>query len=58
MSQERPFEELVTIGRVVKPQGRKGELLVHPLSDRPERFPDLRRAYVAGPGGGSGGYSR
>ena len=53
MSQERSFDEMVTIGRVVKPQGRKGELLVHPLSDCPERFPALRRAYVAGPGGGS-----
>jgi 16S rRNA processing protein RimM len=53
MSQECPFDELVTIGRVVKPQGRKGELLVHPLSDHPGRFPALRRAYVAGPGGGS-----
>ena len=30
--------ELVLIGRVVKPQGRRGEVLVHPLSDRPDRF--------------------
>jgi 16S rRNA processing protein RimM len=45
------FAELVTIGRVVKPQGRKGELLVEPLSDRPDRFPRLTRAYVEGPGG-------
>ncbi len=42
------FEELVGIGRVVKPQGRKGEVLVEPLSDR---VPSLRRAYVPGPGG-------
>ena len=41
--------ELVVIGRVVKPQGRRGEVLVHPLSDRPDRFPSLRRAFVAGP---------
>jgi len=47
----QPFEDMVTIGRVVKPQGRKGEVLTAPLSDRPERFPTLRRAYVAGPGG-------
>jgi 16S rRNA processing protein RimM len=45
------FEELVTIGRVVKPQGRKGELAVQPLSDRPERFPSLRRVFLPGPGG-------
>jgi 16S rRNA processing protein RimM len=45
------FEELVTIGRVVKPQGRKGELAVQPLSDRPERFPSLRHVFLPGPGG-------
>ena len=49
----RPFDDLVAIGRVVKPQGRKGEVLVQPLSDRPDRFPGLRSAYVAAPGGGS-----
>ena len=49
----RPFDDMVAIGRVVKPQGRKGEVLVEPLSDRPERFPALRAAYVAAPGGGS-----
>ncbi|HET7293529.1 MAG TPA: ribosome maturation factor RimM [Vicinamibacteria bacterium] len=45
------FAEMVTIGRVVKPQGRKGELLTEPLTDRPDRFPTLKRAYVAGPAG-------
>ena len=49
----RPFADLVAIGRVVKPQGRKGEVLVAPLSDRPDRFPALRAAYVPGPDGGS-----
>ena len=29
------FASLVAIGRVVKPQGRKGEVLVEPFSDRP-----------------------
>jgi 16S rRNA processing protein RimM len=42
------FSDLVLIGRVVKPQGRKGEVLTESLSDRPERFPSLRRAYVGG----------
>jgi len=46
-----PFSEMVAIGRVVKPQGRKGEVLVHPLSDRPERFPSLREVYVPGESG-------
>jgi 16S rRNA processing protein RimM len=44
------WSALVAIGRVVKPQGRKGEVAVEPLSDRPDRFPELRRAYVPGPG--------
>jgi 16S rRNA processing protein RimM len=45
------FSEMVAIGRVVKPQGRKGEVLVQPLSDRPDRFPTLRAVYVPGEGG-------
>ncbi len=43
------FADLVAIGRVVKPQGRKGEMAVAPFSDRPQRFPTLRRAFVPGP---------
>lgn len=50
MTSTRAFRDLVTIGRVVKPQGRKGEVVVQPLSDRPERFSELRRAYVPGVG--------
>jgi 16S rRNA processing protein RimM len=42
------FRDLVLVGRVVKPQGRRGEILVEPLSDRPDRFPSLRRAFVPG----------
>lgn len=45
------FEELVTIGRVVKPQGRRGEVSVQPLSDRPDRFPKLARVCLPGAGG-------
>ena len=45
------FAGLVAIGRVVKPQGRKGEVVVEPFSDRPDRFPELRRAFVPGAGG-------
>jgi 16S rRNA processing protein RimM len=48
-----PFQDLVLVGRVVKPQGRHGEVAVLPLSDRPDRFPTLRRAYVPAPGGGA-----
>ena len=45
------FRDLVLVGRVVKPQGRHGEVAVSPLSDRPDRFPTLRRAFVPAPGG-------
>lgn len=42
------FDDLVSIGAIVRPQGRKGEVLVEPLSDRPDRFPTLRRAFLPG----------
>jgi 16S rRNA processing protein RimM len=45
------FRDLVVVGRVVKPQGRRGEVLVDSLSDRPDRFASLRRAFVPGPAG-------
>jgi 16S rRNA processing protein RimM len=47
------FRDLVLVGRVVKPQGRRGEVCVEPVSDRPDRFPTLRRAFVPAPGGGA-----
>lgn len=46
------FDDMVAIGAIVRPQGRKGEVLVQPLSDRPQRFPTLRRAFLPGPNGG------
>ena len=45
------FRDLVLVGRVVKPQGGHGEVAVLPLSDRPDRFPALRRAFVPAPDG-------
>ncbi len=42
------FAELVLVGRVVKPHGRHGEVSVEPLSDVPERFPTLARAFLPG----------
>lgn len=47
---EKIYEDMITIGVVVKPQGRKGEVLVQPLSDLPERFESLRRVFVPVPG--------
>lgn len=46
------WAEMVAIGRIDRPQGRKGEVVVTPLSDVPDRFPTLERAFVPGPGGG------
>jgi 16S rRNA processing protein RimM len=45
------WSEMVLVGRVVKPQGRHGEVAVEPLSDREDRFPKLERAFVPAPGG-------
>jgi len=47
------FADLVLVGRVVKPQGRKGEVKVEPFSDREDRFPKLERAFVPTPDGGA-----
>jgi 16S rRNA processing protein RimM len=47
----RDWAVLVAIGRIVKPQGRKGEVAVEAFSDRPGRFPALRHAFVPGPDG-------
>lgn len=40
--------DLVTVGRVVKPHGRRGEVVVQPHTDSPDRFRTLRRAWLAG----------
>jgi 16S rRNA processing protein RimM len=45
------WSEMVLVGRVVKPQGRHGEVAVEPFSDREDRFARLERAFVAAPGG-------
>ncbi len=45
------YADLVTIGHVVRPQGRRGEILTLPLSDRPGRYEGLARVFVPGPAG-------
>ena len=45
------FRELVLVGRVVKPQGRHGEVAVECFSDREERFPTLVRVFAGKPEG-------
>jgi 16S rRNA processing protein RimM len=45
---------LVAIGRIARAHGRCGEVAVDPLTDFPERFADLERIFVEGPGAGDG----
>jgi 16S rRNA processing protein RimM len=37
---------LITIGKVQKTHGVKGEIKIGPLTDHPERFTELRRVYL------------
>lgn len=42
------MEARLTIGKITRPQGIKGELKVSPLTDDNSRFLDLKRVYIAG----------
>ncbi|MFA5072913.1 MAG: ribosome maturation factor RimM [Nitrospirota bacterium] len=42
---------LITIGKVLKPWGVKGELKIMPLTDFPKRFQDLDRVSLVSPAG-------
>jgi len=42
---------LITIGKVVKPFGVKGEMKIEPMTDFPERFTGLTRVYLVSPTG-------
>lgn len=44
-------DEWLAIARVIRPRGRKGEVVVQVLTDFPERFATLRRAHLDVPGG-------
>jgi 16S rRNA processing protein RimM len=44
-------DTFVTIARVLKTQGRKGEVAAALLTDFPERFATRRRLFALGPGG-------
>jgi len=43
-------EETVVVGHIVRAHGLRGEVLVEPATDVPERFLDLGRVFVVGPG--------
>jgi 16S rRNA processing protein RimM len=40
---------LVAVGRVVRPQGRHGEVRLEPLTDAPDRLRDLRECWLVPP---------
>lgn len=42
---------LITVGRIIKPFGVKGEMKVEPMTDFPERFNKLRRVFLVSPSG-------
>lgn len=48
-SPEKPSAEFVAIARIVKPQGRRGEVAAEILTDFPERFTELRAAFLERP---------
>ena len=43
---------LVAVGRIVRPQGRRGEVRVEPLTDAPERLGELRECWLVPPADG------
>jgi 16S rRNA processing protein RimM len=45
--------ELFAVGKVVKVFGVRGEVIVQPMTDLPERFKQLKRVYVGRSEGGS-----
>jgi 16S rRNA processing protein RimM len=44
--------ELIAVGRILRPQGREGEVRVEPLTDEPGRLAALRECYLVPPEGG------
>jgi 16S rRNA processing protein RimM len=47
---ETDSEQYLAIARIVRPQGRRGEVAAEILTDFPSRFQALRRAFLAEPG--------
>jgi 16S rRNA processing protein RimM len=43
---------LVAVGRIVRPQGRRGEVRLEPLTDAPERLRELRECWLVPPAAG------
>jgi 16S rRNA processing protein RimM len=45
-------EELIAVGRILRPQGRWGEVRLEALTDAPERFRELTECYLVPPSAG------
>ena len=39
--------DLIAVGSIAKAFGIKGDVIIEPLTDMPERFRSLRRVYLA-----------
>jgi len=50
---ENTPEQILAVARIVKPQGRHGEVVADILTDFPERFENLSRAFLESKTGGS-----
>lgn len=47
--QDKAPEELISIARIIKPKGLRGEVFADLLTDFPERFGNLKSVLVVGP---------
>ena len=47
---EKEAGEFLAVARIVRPQGRRGEVVAEILTDFPQRFAMLRRVYLERPG--------
>jgi 16S rRNA processing protein RimM len=47
----RKTEQLLAVARVVRPQGRRGEVVAEILTDFPQRLLELERVYLESPDG-------
>ena len=47
---EKEAGEFLAVARIVRPQGRRGEVVAEILTDFPQRFAELRRVYLERPG--------
>jgi 16S rRNA processing protein RimM len=47
VSELEAFQEWIAVGRILRPRGTRGEVIVEPLTGYPERLREIRRAAVA-----------